>query len=265
MSLPLKARMSDERMKALLKFMQQLKVDKRSKKSTRPSKKPDRLELIDEALTHTSANQKRNHERLEFLGDAVLRLVASEFIERHYPKMSVGERSSLRAQLVSDRWLSEVGKKIQINKVLIIGKKAAGDTYGKETLLAEATEALIGAIYEYWEDLEPIHNLLTPYWLNESKLILANPDYYNCKSALQEWYQSKKESMPSIPIYKSEEKNTEHGNPKRFFCKIYIREEVIASGWGRSRRESEQEAAREALDKIKTSDSKHAISTAEIK
>ena len=78
------------------------------------------MELINESLTHTSARQKINHERLEFLGDAVLRLAASEYIEKFYPKMAVGQRSFLRSQLVSDDWLGKLGGKININDVQII-------------------------------------------------------------------------------------------------------------------------------------------------
>ena len=70
------------------------------------------LAPLDEALTHTSAGLSLNHEKLEFLGDAVLRLAASEFLEQHYPNLSVGQSSALRAQLVSDRWLGELGQAI---------------------------------------------------------------------------------------------------------------------------------------------------------
>ncbi|WP_320673822.1 ribonuclease III [Prochlorococcus sp. MIT 1341] len=246
-------RMTIQRVTALREFLRRLKIDHFSSNS--PSrKKTESLDLIDEALTHTSANQPKNHEKLEFLGDAVLRLVASEFIERHFPKMNVGERSALRAQLVSDRWLAEVGEQIKIEEVLIIGKKAAGDSFGKSTLQAEATEALIGAIYQYWEDLEPIHTWLTPYWIKESESILANPENYNCKSALQEWCQSKRKS---VPVYRSEEKNLDHGNPKRFFSRVYLNEESLGFGWGRSKRGSEQEAARQALEKLKRNNTKN--------
>ncbi len=78
--------------------------------------------------------------------------------------MAVGERSALRAQLVSDRWLTTVGQRIGIDDVLIIGPKATGDAQAQATLQAEATEALIGAIYEGWGSLAPIHQWLTPYW-----------------------------------------------------------------------------------------------------
>ena len=85
------------------------------------------LALVDEALSHTSAGLQRNHEQLEFLGDAVLRLAASEYIERHHAGLAVGERSALRSHLVSDRWLAEVGQAIGISDVLRIGSKAGGD------------------------------------------------------------------------------------------------------------------------------------------
>ena len=89
------------------------------------------LNIINEALTHTSAKASYNHERLEFLGDAVLRLAASEFIDHRFPGMSVGDRSALRSQLVSDEWLSKVGKSIKIEEILIVGKKAKSDSCDK--------------------------------------------------------------------------------------------------------------------------------------
>jgi len=69
---------------------------------------PELLALVDQALTHVSSGRARNLERLEFLGDAVLRLAATEFIDRHHADLAVGARSNLPAQLVSDRWLEDV-------------------------------------------------------------------------------------------------------------------------------------------------------------
>jgi ribonuclease-3 len=88
--------------------------------------KPEQLEHLDEALTHTSTGLARHHEQLEFLGDAVLRLAASDFIECEHPQMPVGERSALRAQLVSDRWLADLGQAIGIEALLKLGAKASG-------------------------------------------------------------------------------------------------------------------------------------------
>ena len=104
---------------------------------------PEQLEHLDEALTHTSTGLARHHEQLEFLGDAVLRLAASDFIESEHPQMPVGERSALRAQLVSDRWLAELGSKIGIEAFIKLGAKASGDRAARTTLRAEHCEALI--------------------------------------------------------------------------------------------------------------------------
>ena len=212
-----------------------------------PADSPDpnrSLALLDEALTHTSTGLHPHHERLEFLGDAVLRLAASEYIEREHGQLPVGERSALRAQLVSDRWLAAVGEAVGIEAVQRIGAKARGDAAGQATLRAEATEALIGAIYQGWGSLEPVHRLLTPHRQRTSAAVLADPHKGNAKSALQEWSQARKLGLPS---YSSNETNQRHGDPRRFHCPVSLKGELLAEGWGGSRREAEQKAAQAAL------------------
>ena len=161
--------------------------------------------------------------------------------------MQVGERSELRSHLVSDQWLEDVGKKIRIKSVLIIGKKALRDKSANSTIQAEATEALIGALYESLTILDPIKNWLIPFWNEKSKEVLADPYKKNYKSALQEWTQSK---GLSIPKYKTKEINKEHGNLKRFFCIVYIKNQSIADGWGKSIKQAEKDAANKALKSL---------------
>ena len=208
---------------------------------------PRTLSLLDEALTHTSAGLAIHHERLEFLGDAVLRLAASEFIEQHYPQLPVGERSALRAQIVSDRWLAQLGKQIGIDAMLVIGAKARGDDAGQATLRAEACEALIGAIYQAWGSLEPVHAWLTPHWQRTSAAVLADPHKGNAKSALQEWSQARK---LGLPVYNSLETSRRHGDPRRFHCQVELKGNTVAEGWGGSRRDAEQKAAQAALQNV---------------
>ena len=207
------------------------------------------LSAVDEALTHTSAGLTLNHERLEFLGDAVLRLAASEFLQRHHPDLSVGQRASLRAQLVSDRWLAELGQHCGIARVLTIGAIAAGDRTGRATLRAEACEALIGALYESWGGAEgglaPVHRWLTPHWQRSAVALQANPELHNWKSALQEWSQGLGRGLPQ---YTSDEVSSTHGDPRRFHCHVAVEGKQLGEGWGRSRRQAEQEAARMALE-----------------
>lgn len=204
------------------------------------------LALLQEALTHTSSGLKPHHEQLEFLGDAVLRLAASEFIDDTYKELSVGERSSLRAQLVSDRWLAELGHSITIDQWWQIGPKASGDDAAQATIRAELTEALIGAVYRI-NGLRAVHQWLTPYWQRTAETVLSDPHRANYKSALQEWSQGQ---GLGLPIYRSDEMNQGHGDPRRFRCTVSLPPQLQAEGWGRSRREAEQQAARAALGQL---------------
>lgn len=234
--------MNAERRAQLLGFLAELGLDlPASPASANP---PDPLAWLDEALSHTSAGLTRNHERLEFLGDAVLRLAASEFLARQQPQLSVGQSSGLRAQLVSDRWLAELGERCGVERVLRIGAVAAGDQTGRATLRAEACEAVIGALYRIWGNLEPVQSWLTPHWQRSLAELTADPHRHNWKSALQEWSQAARLGLPS---YHSEERSRSHGDPRRFHCRVSLDERLLGEGWGGSRRLAEQEAARCAL------------------
>ena len=201
------------------------------------------LAVLQEALTHTSSGLKPHHEQLEFLGDAVLRLTASEFIASEYPQMPVGERSSLRAQLVSDQWLAELGSKIEIEHWWRIGPKASGDSTAAATIRAELSEALIGAVYRI-DGLTAVHQWLTPHWQRRAEAVLSDPHRGNCKSALQEWSQGQGLGLPN---YSCDEMSKRHGDPQRFRCRITLPPKLAAEGWGRSRRDAEQQAARAAM------------------
>ena len=232
---------SNQRVDEIINFIQGLNIDLKYQKEFTKRKN---ILHINESLTHSSANSEINYEKLEFLGDAVLRLIASDFIKSKYPYMQVGERSELRSHLVSDQWLKDVGKKIEIEKVLIIGKKALRDKSAKATIQAEATEALIGALYESLTILKPIKDWLIPFWDEKSKEVLADPHRKNYKSALQEFTQSK---GLSIPTYNTIEIDKKHDNPKRFFCTVHIKNRSIAEGSGKSMKQAEKDAANKAL------------------
>lgn len=206
------------------------------------------LSLVDEALTHVSAGRSKNFERLEFLGDAVLRLAATEFIDHHYPDLPVGSCSNLRAQLVSDRWLAQLGEQLQLESFLVLGPKAQGDTAARATLRADATEALIGAIYSgSGNNLKPVHQWLTPHWQQTTAEVLASPHRFNGKTILQEWSQS--EGM-GLPDYITREQSSRHGDPERFHSHVQVGTRLNADGLGRSRKEAEQNAAAEAVQSL---------------
>ena len=195
-----------------------------------------------------SAARPRDHERLEFLGDAVLRLAASEFLRRHHPELAVGRWSALRAQLVSDRWLAELAERLELAAVLVLGPMALGAPGGRATVLAECCEALIGAVYEMGGGpgggLAAVLGWLEPHWRRDIEPLLADPHAHNWKSALQEWSQAR---GLGLPAYVCEEHSRRYGDPRRFHCRVRLAERPLGDGWGGSRREAEQQAARVAL------------------
>ena len=216
---------------------------------------PELLAQVDQALTHVSTGRARNLERLEFLGDAVLRLAATEFIDRHYPDLYVGACSNLRAQLVSDRWLADVGAELTIEEHLLLGRHAQGDHSAQSRLRADATEALIGALYSALGNLEAIHRWLTPHWQKTAQAVLATPYQFNGKTALQEWSQGQGLGLPN---YATEERSRQHGDPERFRCRVSVQDRELAEAKGRSRKEAEQNAAAAALQALEGSDAPQA-------
>ena len=216
---------------------------------------PELLVLVDQALTHVSSGRARNLERLEFLGDAVLRLAATEFIDRHHADLSVGACSNLRAQLVSDRWLADVGAGLAIEQHLLLGRHAQGDPSAQSRLRADATEALIGALYKALGDVEAIHRWLTPHWHSTAQAVLATPYQFNGKTALQEWSQGQGLGLPN---YATEERSRQHGDPERFRCRVSVQDRELAEAKGRSRKEAEQNAASAALQALEGSDAPQA-------
>ena len=97
----------------------------------------------------------------------------------------MGACSNLRAQLVSDRWLADVGAALGIEQHLLLGRHAQGDRYAESRLRADATEALIGALYSALGNVEAIHRWLTPHWCDTAQAVLATPHQFGGKTALQ--------------------------------------------------------------------------------
>ena len=208
------------------------------------------MATLEEALTHSSTGQPRHHDRLEFLGDAVLRLAAAEFLRSAHPSLSVGETSALRAQLVSDRWLSDLARAIALEPVLLLGPMATGDRAGRSTVLAECCEALVGAIYTLGGGpqggLTAVQQWLAPHWQASAAELLADPLRHNWKSVLQEWSQG--QGM-GLPAYHCHERSRVHGDPERFECRVEV-SDLIGAGRGGSRRQAEQQAAKAALEAL---------------
>ena len=205
--------------------------------------------LLNEALTHSSyANEHKSqhikyNERLEFLGDSVLSIVVSDYIYKNCPELPEGELTKLRASLVCEKSLYEFAKKIDLGKYLILSK---GERHNggadRPSILSDAFEALIAAIY-IDGGLAPaskhILNFVIPAIKNSKKKKIN--DY---KTTLQEIIQ--KNPGEKLEYILVKESGPDHN--KHFVVEVHLNSNVIGKGGGRSKKEAEQQAAREALE-----------------
>ncbi|MDC2976802.1 putative dsRNA-binding protein [Prochlorococcus sp. AH-736-E02] len=237
----------EKRNKEIITFLKSLNI--RSKRLSEKIRKQNIsiVQDFNQALIHSSNDKIVNYEKLEFFGDAVLRLAASNFIEKKYPKMSVGERSELRAQIVSDAWLAKLGREIGIEKLIIKGPKAIGDENSKNTIIGEATEALIGALYKCFNSIQEVNLWLDDIWEEDSEIFLKAPYKFKSKTVLQEWCQGK---GYNLPVYNITEKSKINGDPERFSCNIFIEGLKESSAFGKSHKEAETNAARVLIEKF---------------
>jgi ribonuclease-3 len=202
--------------------------------------------LLKEALTHSSyANEVRDgtkcNERMEFLGDAVLSIVAAELLYGRFPDMPEGELSKLRSSLVCTAELSSFAKEISLGDYLLLGKGEV-NTGGRErpSILENAFEALIAAIYlDGGMEKAKAHILR---FLN-SALENQRINFKDYKTALQEVIQQNPDETLNYVIVG--ERGPDHD--KRFEVEVHLNSNVIGKGTGKSKKQAEQEAAKEAL------------------
>ena len=238
---------NEKRINQIIAFLNSLKIKSKRFSEILRAQNISVIQNFNQALIHSSENKIINYEKLEFFGDAVLRLAASNFIEKKYPQMSVGERSELRAQIVSDEWLTKLGKKIGIETLIIKGPKALGDENSKNTIIGEATEALIGAIYKCFNSIQEVNLWLDDIWEKDSASFLKAPYKFKSKTVLQEWCQGQ---GFNLPIYKIIEISKNHGDPKRFACEIFINGSKESSSYGQSHKKAEKKAASALIEKF---------------
>ncbi len=208
--------------------------------------------LLKTALTHRSylnehPEEKIEHnERLEFLGDAVLELIITEFLFKKYPNKPEGDLTSFRSALVCTKSLAETSRKLKIGEYLKMSK-GEEETGGrdKDYLLANTFEALLGAIYldkDYKTCTRFVKEHLTP----KIQAIVANRLDINSKTKLQEKAQEKLDYTPIYEII--DEKGPDH--EKIFTTVVKINDKVFGRGVGKSKQEAEEKSAKQALQKL---------------
>lgn len=205
--------------------------------------------LLKEALTHRSYLNEHpywkvpHNERLEYLGDAVLELVVSEYLFETFKNYNEGKLTSLRAALVNYRHLAQVGKEISLDKYVLVSKGEKKDTTkAKEIIIANAIEALIGAIYLDGGYEKAKKFILDKILVNVNDIIKMGLDK-DPKSLLQEITQEKEKITPVYKVLK--ESGPDHN--RTFLVGVFLGEKMIEKGIGSSKQEAETEAAKNAL------------------
>lgn len=209
-------------------------------------------DLLKESLTHRSYLNERpdwglpHNERLEFLGDAVLELSVTEELFKRFPEKNEGELTPIRSALVNYQMLSAVAKDIKLEDFIFLSKGEAKDLgRAREVILANALEALIGAIYldgGYFEAKRFVNKFVLNY-LDE---VMRRRLYKDAKSQLQEIIQETKKVTPTYKVLSEE--GPDHD--KIFEVGVYFGEEFAAKGKGPSKQEAEVEAAKAALEQL---------------
>src|SRR3989344_1741710 len=200
------------------------------------------------ALTHRSYLNENpswhtdHNERLEFLGDAVLELVVTEFLYNNYPNPE-GELTNWRAALVNSVMLAKVSGKFDLNAFLLLSRGEARDTgRARQFILANAVEAIIGALY-LDQGYKPCGQFIAKFILPELSEILRAQSYRDRKSRFQEEAQERVGITPEYKVL--EEWGPDHA--KQFRVGVFLGEEKVGEGTGASKQEAQQSAAEEAL------------------
>ncbi|NDJ21739.1 ribonuclease III [Nostoc sp. B(2019)] len=218
-----------------------------------PPEAPIKWQLLDLALTHPTVSETANYEQLEFVGDAVVRLVAAVVLWEHYPDCPVGDFAAIRSVLVSDRILAQLAREYGFELYLLVAGSATADKIGQESRLADAFEAVLGALYLSTQNLELIRPWLDPHFQQLATEIRLDPARLNYKAALQEWTQAQ---FKVLPEYRVVEIGQPHRNQERFVAEVWLHEKKLGQGKGRSIKAAEQAAAKVAFFAI-TNQEKH--------
>ncbi|NWO07782.1 MAG: ribonuclease III [Alteromonadaceae bacterium] len=206
-------------------------------------KQPDRLLL---ALTHRSFGNQ-NNERLEFLGDSIVNMVIAEHLYQHFEKAREGQLSRLRARMVKGVTLAEIGREFKLGQYLRLGSgelKSGG--FRRESILADAIESIIGAIY-LDSDFYTCREQVLRWFEQRLKRLDIQDTQKDPKTRLQEYLQSRQFPLPNYDVISVD--GQAHNQTFHVSCALPSLDRKT-SGTGSSRRIAEQEAARNALKQL---------------
>ena len=207
--------------------------------------------LLRTALTHSSyANEQRKtgvvcNERLEFLGDSVLGMITAEYLFRNEPEMPEGVMTRLRSELVCERSLTQVARELGLGELIRVGRgEESGGGRTRPSIIADAVEAVLAAIY-LDGGIEPVKNVVNKFIFSRAELIYEQTKDY--KTELQE--QLQRGGAQDIAYKLVGESGPDHC--KMFEAAVCLNGREIGRGTGRSKKEAEQSAAKNALSEMK--------------
>ena len=207
------------------------------------------LNLLNKALTHKSyANEVslplKNNERFEFLGDSVLDLIVSNYMIFKYEDLAEGSLSKIRAAVVNESCLAKLAKDINLGNYIFLGK-GENSSGGREkpSILSNAYEALVGAVF-CDSGFQEVSKVFLPSLVKEIYKHKDAGSFEDFKSDLQEYTQNRFGCIPSYKVIGEEGPN----HYKRYAIKVIVRNKELGEGTGRSKKEAEQIAAKEALE-----------------
>jgi ribonuclease-3 len=206
--------------------------------------------LLRQAFTHRSyLNEHRSevtghNERLEFLGDAVLELISTHYLFEKFPEQDEGELTAYRAALVNAVTCAEIANALGMNDYLLLSRGEAKDQgRARQVLLANAFEALVGAIY-LDQGYDAAKKFIEKHLFPKIEEIVKKKLWRDAKSAFQEKAQDAEGATPHYSVIRE----TGPDHDKQFVVGVYIKEALVAQGSGKSKQEAEQDAASNALE-----------------
>ena len=197
-------------------------------------------QLFKQAITHRSYAREHN-ERLEFLGDAVLQLLISEYLYNNFYDKPEGQLTRMRSRLVRKETLSEIAGDLHLRKWLRLGRGQRVDELSN-AILADTVEAIIGALYLY-QGLQPTWRFIQQIYAIYFEQLSGSDSFTDAKSQLQEYLQARGSSLPEYQL----EQSTQQGF--RMICKVGQRQ---TKGKGKTKRDAEQQAARAMLHELES-------------
>ncbi|OGC23565.1 ribonuclease III [candidate division WOR-1 bacterium RIFOXYC2_FULL_37_10] len=212
-------------------------------------------QLLNQSLTHSSyANESEvpDNERLEFLGDAVIKLAVSEYIYNRFPARPEGDLTKIRADVISDETLARVATRVRLGEYLLLSeneKKTGGDK--RRSNVANAFESLVGAIY-LDAGLGKVRDFLIDFLRGEIEKVSREGYIKDYKSALQEFVQKKKWPLPQYKVLNE----TGPKHEKQFVIGVRIKGSIMGQGEGMNKKDAEQKAAEKALNQLNSMEKK---------